>query len=175
MSKKIVVSFPGSRGSEIPLLYFCAKHYEDLGYEKVFVGHSDIDKCSYEEIIENVDAVLASLKLEEYEEIVFVAKSFGTVVACMLKEKYHLSAGLILLTPIEETLPYMRHDNHIILVVAGTKDRYLASEKLKAHCESEDLNYYIEEDVGHRMEVMHDIKRNLQMIYHVVEHLENVI
>ena len=35
MNKKIVLSFPGSRGSEIPLLYFAAKHYEDLGYEKV--------------------------------------------------------------------------------------------------------------------------------------------
>ena len=39
MNKKIVLSFPGSRGSEIPLLYFAAKHYEDLGYEKVFVNN----------------------------------------------------------------------------------------------------------------------------------------
>lgn len=33
MGKKIVISFPSGRGSEIPLLYFSAKHYEDLGYE----------------------------------------------------------------------------------------------------------------------------------------------
>lgn len=39
MGKKIVISFPGGRGSEIPLLYFTAKHYEDLGYEKRFINH----------------------------------------------------------------------------------------------------------------------------------------
>ena len=39
MSKKIVVSFPGGRGSEIPLLYLGAKHFEDIGYEKVFINH----------------------------------------------------------------------------------------------------------------------------------------
>lgn len=39
MNKKIVISFPGGRGAEIPLLYFCAKKYEDMGYEKVFVNH----------------------------------------------------------------------------------------------------------------------------------------
>jgi len=39
MGKKIVVSFPGGRGAEIPLLYFGAKYYEDMGYEKVFINN----------------------------------------------------------------------------------------------------------------------------------------
>ena len=29
MGKKIVISFPGGRGYEIPVLYFGAKYYED--------------------------------------------------------------------------------------------------------------------------------------------------
>ncbi|MBQ8597364.1 MAG: hypothetical protein IJ409_06210 [Lachnospiraceae bacterium] len=171
MSKKIVVSFPGSRGSEIPLLYFGAKHYEDLGYEKVFINHPAGDS-SHEAILKNAEAVIDTLRLDEYEEVIFIAKSLGTVVACMIKEKYQISVKLVLFTPVEETLPYIRRDNDILLVAAGTKDRYLESSMLKAHCERENINCYIEENVGHRMEVMNDLKKNLQIVYHVIEHLD---
>lgn len=171
MSKKIVVSFPGGRGSEIPLLYFAAKHYEDLGYEKVFVTHPTEDS-SHEDILMNAETVIDALNLDEYEEIVFVAKSFGTVVACMLKEKYQIPARLILFTPIEETIPYIRRDNNILLIAAGTKDRYLDASVLKAHCEKENINCNIEENVGHRMEVMNDLKKNLQIVYHVIGQLD---
>lgn len=171
MSKKIVVSFPGGRGYEIPLLYFGAKHYEDLGYEKVFVFHPKTEPGSHEAIIENADAVIRSLDLSGYEEVVFIAKSFGTVVACMLKEKYQIPAKLILFTPIEETLPYIKKENDILLVAAGSKDRYLATDILKAQCGSENIKCYIEENVGHRMEVMNDLQRNLEIVYHVIASL----
>ncbi len=39
MAKKFVVTFLGGRGTEIPLLYLGSKHFEDLGYEKVFINH----------------------------------------------------------------------------------------------------------------------------------------
>ena len=39
MSKNLVVSFPGGKGTEIPLLYFASKFYEDKGYEKRFINH----------------------------------------------------------------------------------------------------------------------------------------
>lgn len=64
MNKKIVLSFPGNRGSEIPLLYFAAKHYEDLGYEKVFVNNPIIQDTSYEvllnTLIENAKTIIFS-------------------------------------------------------------------------------------------------------------------
>ena len=171
MSKKIVVSFPGGRGYEVPLLYFGAKHYEDLGYEKVFVSHPKTEPDSHEAIIENADAIIRTLNLGEYEEIVFIAKSFGAVVACMLKEKYMIPAKLILFTPIEDTLPYIKGDNDILLIAAGSKDRYLETDILKAHCESENIKCYIETNVGHRMEIMNDLHRNLEIIYHVISYL----
>jgi len=36
MSKNIVVSFPGGRGNEIPLLYYSAKLYEDQDYDSFY-------------------------------------------------------------------------------------------------------------------------------------------
>ena len=50
MGKKIVISFPGSRGYEIPLLYFASKHYEDLGYEKLFINYPTSDESNVETI-----------------------------------------------------------------------------------------------------------------------------
>lgn len=84
MGKNIVFSFPGKRGEEIPLLYFGAKHYVDKGYEKVYIQHPASGN-GLEEVYENAKAILSSYDFSEYEDIVFVGKSMGTVVACKLK------------------------------------------------------------------------------------------
>jgi len=176
MSRKIVVSFPGGRGNEIPLLYFGAKHYEDLGYEKVFVNNPIIQDVSYETLlntlVEHAKTVIEALNLSEYDDIVFIAKSIGTVVACKIKEIYNLNAQLILFTPIEDTLRYIKNSNNILLVSLGTKDRILEWNIVKSLCETENINCYIEENVGHRMEVMNDLQRNLQIIYNVISRIE---
>ena len=172
MGKKIVISFPGGRGSEIPLLYFAAKHYEDLGYEKRFINHPAYGEECLEVLMENAEKVLQSIAFEEYEDIIFVAKSIGTLVACRLKEKCNVSASLILFTPLEDTLPYINSENNILLVSAGDKDRYLEAGTLKELCEKEKINYYIEPNVGHRMEVLNDLRRNLEIVYNVVGRLE---
>ena len=100
MSRKIVVTFPGGRGSEIPLLYFGAKHYEDLGYEKIFVNNPIIQDTSYEvllnTLIDNAKMVLEASNLSEYDDIVFIGKSIGTVVACKIKEIYNLNVQFTL-------------------------------------------------------------------------------
>ena len=106
MGKKIVVSFPGARGCEIPLLYFGAKHFEDKGYEKRFISYPLNREITLENVLNNALEMLRDIDWDEYEDIVFVAKSLGTVVSCMVKERLAIPARLILLTPLEETLPY---------------------------------------------------------------------
>lgn len=69
--------------------------------------------------------VLDALNLSEYDDIVFIGKSIGTVVACKIKEIYNLNVQLILFTPIEDTLRYIKGKNNILLVSLGTKDRIL--------------------------------------------------
>lgn len=169
MSKNLVISFPGGRGSEIPLLYLCAKKYEDLGYEKVFINHPLEWDEKLESLLENAEKIIESIDFQEYDEIVFVAKSIGTLVACKLKEKYNIPAKLILFTPLEGTLPYIKSKNDVLYVASGAKDRYLSSTELKQLCEQENINCYIEENVGHRMEVMGDLKWNLDIISNVLE------
>ncbi len=171
MSKKIVFSFPGVRGTEIPLLYFGAKYYEDKGYEKRFIA-PPISGNDFEALYKNAKSILESYDLKEYDDIVFVAKSMGTVVACRLKEEMNVDASLVLFTPLEDTVPFIKNENRIVLVAASDNDRYLESEILCNLCERENVSYYIEPNVGHRMEVKNDIEKNLQIIGNVIGRLE---
>lgn len=171
MSKKIVVVFPGSTGCEIPLLYFGAKHFENKGYEKLFVNHPASPDVRFEEVYDNAKRIFAEIDFKEYDEIVFIAKSMGTGIACQLKEEFKIPASLVLFTPVEETLPYIHASNNILLVAAGDRDRYLDSDILQKICVRERIPYYIEPGVGHRMEVPGDLDRDLEIISNVLKRL----
>ena len=172
MGKKIVISFPGGRGYEIPLLYFSSKHFEDLGYEKLFISYPDSGEITYEMLYERAERIIQTVAFEKYENIVFIAKSIGTVVACKIKEMYKIPASLILFTPLNDTLPYINSKNDVFLISAGEDDRYLDSTTLRDLCERERIKYYIVPNVGHRMEVKGDLRRNLEIIYNVIRELE---
>lgn len=172
MGKKIVVSFPGGRGSEIPILYFGAKHYEDQGYDKLFIRHPGYGAYSFEDLLSNAEKIIRQIDFNQYDEIVFVAKSIGTVVACEIKEKLSLPVTLILFTPINETLPYIIHSkNDVKLIAIGNKDRYIDVEMLQKVCKQEGIPCHIEQGVGHRMEVLHDLGKNLEIISNVISKL----
>lgn len=170
MNKKLVVSFPGGKGTEIPLLYFASKFYEDKGYEKKFINHP-LDGNELPMLHDNAKKVLCSIDLSQYEDIVFIGKSLGTVVACKIKEELNIDASLVLFTPLADTLPYIHKNNKIILVAAGNTDRYLDSNVLCKKCEEEDILCYIEPNVGHRMEVKSDLNKNLNTIKNIIEKL----
>ena len=172
MGKKIVISFPGRRGYEIPLLYFGAKYYEDYGYEKLFISHPKYEECEFNVLLDNADKILSQIDFDEYNEIVFIAKSIGTVVACQIKEKYHIPAKLILFTPLYETMSYIHSKNDIQLIAIGNKDRYIDVEMLKKACDVENILCHIEPDVGHRMEVLNNLDKNLSIISNVIQKLK---
>ena len=172
MGKKIVVSFPGARGCEIPLLYFTAKHFEDMGYEKRFIHYPPNREITLENVLNNALEMLRDIDWSEYEDIVFVSKSLGTVVSCMVREKLGIPARLILFTPLEETLPFIRKENAVLLTAMGDRDPYLAAPQLVELCEQEGITCHIEPGVGHRMEVPNELRRNLEIVFRVVRHLE---
>ena len=170
MSKNIVISFPGGRGNEIPLLYFSAKFYEDIGYEKLFVTHPIPGEDNLDILLANAERLLREIDFSQYENIVFTAKSLGTLVACRLKETYRIPASLILFTPLPDTLAYIHRHNDILLVAAGDQDKYLDASILKDHCDRQNIPCHIEPGIGHRMEVQNDLTRNLEILNNVLCH-----
>ena len=171
LKKGIVVVFPGSRGTEIPLLYYGSKHFEDIGYEKLFIDYSMISQPSFETVFENAYNILKNMNWAEYEEVVFIGKSLGTVVACKIKERLQVPAKLILITPLEETLPFIHKDNDVLLVAIGDEDPWLSSTVLLEHCKINEVTCHVEHGVGHRMEVKNDLQRNLEIVLKVLSYL----
>ena len=58
-----------------------------------------------------------------------------------------------------------------IIVAAGNQDRMLNSEKLVNICITENVKYYIEDGVGHGMEVKNDLKKNLTVVSNIISRL----
>lgn len=173
--KKIVVIFPGGNYSaDCPLLYYAGFKFEVRGYEKVSISYGNlINKGnSVVECIEEIKRVvllkLQDIDFSQYDDIVFVSKSVGTVIAGWIDENLCIKARHIYLTPIKETLPYIKNGKNIIAVVAGTKDKLLDTNILKEHCIKENIYLKLIEGAGHRLEVRDDINKNIELLREIV-------
>ena len=158
--KKLIVLFPGIRYSvDMPLLYYARLKYEEKGYESIAINYDNSYALNQ---LENID-------FSQYEDIIFVSKSMGTVVAGWLEEKLKIKVRHIYLTPLEATLPYIRKEKDIITVVAGTKDKHINAEELKDYCKKEEINCKLIEGVGHRLEIKNNIERNIDILKEVIK------
>ena len=112
------------------------------------------------------------MDLSDYEDVVFVSKSLGTYFSCKIKDELGIPARLVLYTPVEETVPYIKGDNDIILVAAGDADKFMPADRLISICSKENLPCLIEKGVGHSMEISNDLSKNLSIVQNVVSKLQ---
>lgn len=174
--KRLVVLFPGVNYSvDMPLLYYAKFTYEGRGYEslKVNYGNASEKGKAFEYWLEDVQHLvleqLSQIEFSAYEDVVFISKSIGTVIAGWIQHTMGIKVRNIYLTPLKETLPYMTKESQIITAVVGTTDKYISSEKLKEHCEKERINLQLIEGVGHRLEKVGDMSKNIEILKQVVE------
>ncbi|ERI92377.1 hypothetical protein HMPREF1982_02359 [Clostridiales bacterium oral taxon 876 str. F0540] len=129
--------------------------------------NESLDEC-IEEIKKYVLTQIESLDLARYDDIVFVSKSLGTVVAGWLDEKLSIGARHIYLTPVKESLIYIQNRKNIIAVIAGEKDKQLSADILREHCKKENVFLKQIDGVGHRLEVWGDMDKNIEVLKEVV-------
>lgn len=173
--KKLIILFPGIRYStDMPLLYYAKFKYEEMGYEAIAMSYDnsyEVGKTLEDSIEEGKEYALRkaqNIDFSKYEDIIFISKSMGTVVAGWLEEKLNIKVRHIYLTPLEGTLPYIRKGKSIITVVAGTKDKHMDGEKLKNHCLNEGISFKLIEGVGHRLEFKDNVLKNIDILKEVV-------
>ena len=170
MAKKLCVVFPGRRYStDRSLLYFPTRILESRGFE-TFLLHYDVPR-EVEEVeplevnIRNAARdtlnATASIPFEEYDEVVFLSKSIGTLVACNLKNylgKRVQSLHQILVTPLEQTLPLIEKND---LVIVGDHDRFFpdAREKLALY-----PNAYVFPSFTHSLEAKGNYRLSIKTL-----------
>lgn len=182
MSKKIAVFFPGRKYSvDCPLLYFADFVCSGKGYERAFLHYAkhreDKSNTTVLEDIESaksyVIATIQAKELNEYDEVVFISKSIGTVLSGYVREALNLkNIKNVYLTPLPETLKYIESKDSI--VIAGTKDKFLDKDVLKGFCNENNIDLYQFEGLGHSMET-DDVKESLDIIGRVQEIIDKFV
>ena len=86
--KNLVVLFPG-KGYVVtcPLLYYAYLKYERRGYECVSISYGDYNNIN--DARNNVLIQINKLDLSSYDDIIFLSKSMGTIVAGWIDDADH--------------------------------------------------------------------------------------
>ncbi len=179
MDKRLIVLFPGVNYSvDCPLLYYAEFYYQLKGYEVIEIesynvegihGLSDLD--TYAAIAEkNVKTQLQKVDWNQYTHIVFASKSIGTVIAHWLEDEWELSPVThILLTPLNQTLPYMEKERDYQCIVTGTEDSFVDMQRLKKVCQQKNYPLTVIDGVGHRLETEENFTDNLKILNQIVK------
>ena len=161
----LVVIFPGiGYNSSRPLLYFAKKMVKKQGFDTVIeVEYKDLvfdkgnhinDKESQKEIFKKclscAKDCLKEIKWKEYDNILFISKSIGTIVACAMdNELKDVKIKHILLTPLEETFQYPVKD---AVGFIGTKDPWSRYEKVMELALEKNISMHTYEGANHSIE-----------------------
>ena len=143
MDRKLAVFFPGIGYTiDKPLMYYSRKIAAAAGYEIKLLpyagfpdkiqGDADRIQESYRIALTQSEEMLAGMDMTAYDEIVFIGKSIGTVVAAELADRYERSRTglgvirLVLYTPLEQTFLFPLKD---AIVFTGSDDPWVGKEK----------------------------------------------
>ena len=172
--KKIAVILPGiGYTCDRPLLYYGGKLAQNLGFEVLRVPYGgfpakvrgDLEKMrqSADMALAQTEDMLKNIDWKQYGQILFIAKSVGTVVATAYARAHGLSCRFILFTPVEATFAVPVKN---AVAFHGAADPWAETEPLSRLCREAKVPLYLTENANHSLEtgdVLLDI-RNLQTV-----------
>ena len=176
---KIAVLVPGiGYTCDRPLLYFAGKLAQNSGYQiirlgfrhlggkKNLIGNEKKMKKVFEHALEQTDEQLDIDELTKAEEVFFISKSVGTVVAAAYEaghRKKFAAAGTdvrhIYFTPVAGTFAFMRPESGIAF--HGTADPWVEHALVVNACREKNVPLYITDNAKHSLEtgdVMEDLE-----------------
>ena len=115
--KKLAIIIPGiGYTKDRPILYYSSKLLKESGYEILNVFFSGMPENimrddslklrAVELAFEQISEQLSKVNFSEYEDVVFVGKSLGTIAAAKYVSANGVRAKQIWYTPVEKTFSY---------------------------------------------------------------------
>ena len=177
---KLAVIFPGmGYHADKPLLYYAVKLAESSGYQIVKITYPPRESLNGEQVRSFVEEcircakdALAGFDLTEQEDILFISKSIGTVVATAFAAFHQVEARHILFTPLAET--FIHATKGCGIAFSGTKDQYADHEQIKASCEQFNIPLTAVKDGNHSLEtgdIIHDLATMQTVMQAVKEYI----
>ena len=173
--KKLAVMFPGvGYNMDCPLLYYANLLYAANGYELIPMKYNSIffepELTREEKTLRVRDYVWEQVKgidFTQYDEVVFLSKSVGTVEAGCLAEKLGITPVQIFLTPVPGAFPYIKNTDSVVI---GTADEVYP--QCKSYCEEHGIKIWYIEGANHSLEVEGKPFESLEILRDVMRYVE---
>ena len=152
-SHKLAVIFPGiGYTADKPLLYFSRRIAVDNGYETRIMDYKGFppkvkgDRNRMEEsffiALRQAEEMLAGVDFAEYDDVVFIGKSIGTIVAAKIAAESPAKDRIrqVLYTPLEDTFTFPIGK---AIAYTGDDDPWVGKEnsRIPALCEEQGIPY----------------------------------
>lgn len=157
---KLAVLFPGiGYTCDKPLLYYAARLARASGYDVLPVAYGgfpknvrgDIEKTQrcLELACAQAEERLSGVRWGSCEDILFVGKSIGTVVAARYAHRRRLSVQSVLFTPLVETFDEARGS---AIAFHGTADPWADTAEIVSACKRRGIPLFLTENANHSLE-----------------------
>ena len=174
-AKKLAVIMPGTGyTNDKPLLYYGAKLAAQKGYEIKQVDYLECFKgVRYTDAEMDVAALKAFAKTEkvlgevdfsQYEDVVFIGKSFGTVVGAKYAAEHALRARQVWYTPVAETFKFRADD---AVAFTGSADPIADTGAMRAIAAERGFDLHVYEGGNHSLETG-DVAKDLETLQDVM-------
>lgn len=175
---KIAVFFPGiGYHCDKPLLYYSRNIACGLGYQNYrnvnytyqagnIRGNEEKMKEAYEALFLQAEAELTDIAWSDYDDVLFISKSIGTIIAASYAEKYGLKdARHILYTPLAQT--YLFKPDHAIGFI-GTADPWSDTDEIIRLSNANHIPLTVYDECNHSLEC-NDTLKNLEILKDVMQ------
>ncbi len=180
--KKIAVIFPGiGYHKDKPLLYYAAKLMRAKGYTVAFVeyhnmpskimGDAKMLKKAGEQAYKDTVKQLKMIDFDEYNDIVFIGKSIGTVALSKYVHDCGIDARQVWYTPVAETFAYESKD---VMAFIGDADPWSDVDAIKEDAKSQGITLYSYPDCNHSLEC-DDVAINIANLSDVMKKTDEYI
>jgi phosphoglycolate phosphatase len=159
---KLAVVFPGIGYTvDKPLLYFSRKIAAENGYEIKLLPYTgfpakilgDREKMteSYRIALMQSRKMLADVDFTVYNEILFIGKSIGTIVASAYAKQHGLQVRSVLFTPLADTFQFLDAESDAA-AFHGTADPWANTDEISKMCEELQIPLYLTDRANHSLE-----------------------
>ena len=172
MKTGIAICFPGTGFTcKEALFERLGAEYAARGYDVIKLDFSHIPFKEIETLEEAIAVAqraakrqLAHVSFADYEDVVFLSKSLGTVLAAEHDKAQTIGARHLFLTPLNKTLSLIQPSTRVIAMVLGTQDRFLTGRALANFCDSLAIRYCLIDGVNHSLKDDADAERTARII-----------
>ena len=112
-----------------------------------------------------------NMDFSEYDDILFISKSVGTVVASAYAGMHHLKTRNVYYTPVEASFQFMTQPG---IVFTGTADTWVSHKSIRDLCEKGGFPMYVTEDGNHSLETG-DVQKDLENLLAIMRTTEGYI